>query len=246
MKKITIIEQLQLSGLSYNFLLDSMNFSTVGISLRTGEIFKGFAIQLSGTWDPYEYRDVGGQARRTKKIAIGGGKFGRITNTSWSFGKTFTSPNSKSPGAGSINGQYVNPYDPYDLSNNLDPVTRRQYMVQGYYDFDVPWSFTFNYSINYNNTGLKPVIRQTLGFNGSITPTPKWGFTFTSGYDFQQRRLSHMQLALTRDLHCWDMSFSWVPMGRIKSYWFHIGIKSGMLADIKYDKASNMYDNLIR
>jgi hypothetical protein len=40
------------------------------------------------------------------------------------------------------------------------------------------------------------------------------------------------------------MSFNWVPMGRTKSYTFHIGIKSGMLKDIKYDKTSNMYDNL--
>jgi hypothetical protein len=110
----------------------------------------------------------------------------------------------------------------------------------------VPWSVTFNYNVNYSYTGLKPQIRQNLSFNGSLTLTEKWGFTFTSGYDFTARKLSHMQLNLTRDLHCWEMSFAWVPMGRMKNYSFHIGIKSGMLRDIKYDKSSNMYDNLVQ
>jgi hypothetical protein len=224
-----------------------MKLSNLSISLRTGEIFKGFAIQLNGQWTPYRFVDNGrGGVKQIKDYAIGGGKFGRITNTSWSFGKTFNSPNGNSPAPGSLNSQFVDPYgpDPWDMSNGLDPALRRQYMVQGWYDFSVPWSFTFNYNINYQYTGLKPQITQTLGFNGSVTLTPKWGFNFNSGYDFTQRKLSHMQLSLTRDLHCWDMSFQWVPMGRTKSYMFHIGIKSGMLADIKYDKTSNMYDNL--
>jgi hypothetical protein len=118
-------------------------------------------------------------------------------------------------------------------------------MVQGYYDFNVPWSFTFNYSINYAyTTQRRPQITQNLGFNGNITLTPKWIFNFQSGYDFTRRKLSHMSLSLARDLHCWEMSFNWVPMGRTKMYSFHIGVKSGMLKDIKYDKSSNAYDNL--
>jgi hypothetical protein len=54
-----------------------------------------------------------------------------------------------------------------------------------------------------------------------------------------------MQLALNRDLHCWSMSFSWVPFGQMKSYMFHIGVKAAMLKDLKYDKESSRFDNLI-
>jgi len=249
-KNVVIIEQLSVSS-NYNFLLkfsrkDEFPLGTFPVSLRTGELFKGFAIQLSGTWDPYQYINDGGTARRVNKLNVGGGKFGRITQTSWSMGKTFSSKNGSSPAPGSINGSFVTPYeDPYDMTNGLDPATRRQYMVQGYYDFNVPWSFTFNYNVSYNYTGLKPKITQTLGFNGSLT-LGKWGSNFNSGYDFTRRKLSHMQLNFTRDLHCWEMSFQWVPMGRIKQYSFHIGVKSGMLRDIKYDKSSNMYDTLMR
>ncbi len=249
-KKITIIEQLSLNGLSWNFLKDSMQMSDVGITFRTGEIFKGFALQLSGNWTPYQYVDDGrGGVRQVGKWAVGGGKFGRITGTSWSFGKTFNSPQGSAPRAGSIQSQYVNPadpaYNPYNFANGLDPALRRQYMVQGWYDFSVPWSFTFNYNINYNYRGRRPEISQSLSFNGNVTLTGKWGFHFDSGYDFTRKKLSHMQLGLNRDLHCWEMSFNWVPMGPQKMYSFHIGIKAGMLRDIKYDKSSNSYDGLV-
>ena len=42
----------------------------------------------------------------------------------------------------------MNPfYDPY---GNMDPVLRRQYMAQTYYDFSLPWNFGFNYTVNYS------------------------------------------------------------------------------------------------
>ena len=32
----------------------------------------------------------------------------------------------------------------------MDPVLRRQYMAQSYYDFTLPWNFGFNYAVNYS------------------------------------------------------------------------------------------------
>lgn len=65
----------------------------------------------------------------------------------------------------------MNPfYDPY---GNMDPVLRRQYMAQTYYDFSLPWNFGFNYTVNYSISrgnyppkGYKKNITQTIGFNG--------------------------------------------------------------------------------
>ncbi len=247
LKKIPIIEQLSASG-SYNFLLDSMNLSNISLNLRSGEIFKGFAIQLSATWDPYQVVNVGGSAQRINKFNIGKGKFGRIVSTGWQFGYTFNSREGSQPAMNDINsGSFVSAYsNPYDHSLDLDPSTRRLYMVSTYYDFSIPWNFGFNYSVNYSNSGLKSQITQTLGFQGSVTLTQKWGINFNGGYDIARRRFTPMTFSLARDLHCWSMSFQWVPMGQMKSYQFHIGVKSGMLADIKYDKQSSArYDNLL-
>jgi len=83
---------------------------------------------------------------------------------------------------------------------------------------------------------------QTLGLNASVRLTPKLMITATSGYDFAARKMSMTSISITRDLHCWQMSFMWVPFGNHKSWSFNIGVKSASLADLKYDKSYTQYD----
>ena len=126
----------------------------------------------------------------------------------------------------------------------FDPATRRALMTSRYYDFSIPWNFSFNYSVYYQNSGLRKNITQTLSFNGSVTLTPKWGVSFNSGYDFEEKKLTPTTFSINRDLHCWQMSFSWVPTGFMKSWSFNIHIKSNILRDLKYDKSNSHYDNI--
>ena len=247
-KKIKIIDDLSLSG-SYNFLADSLGLSNLSASIRT-TIYGNFGINLSATIDPYE---VTPQGVRYNKLMIRRGLIGRIMNTGWSFGYTFKSRQNKSQSAindiNTIPPEYFNPFsDPYGL---MDPTLRRQYMAQAYYDFSIPWNLGFNYVISYsaqytNNgtTGYKKNVSQTIGVNGSVNITPKTGITFTSGFDIQNRKLTTTSISITRDLHCWQMSFVWIPFGTHRSWSFNIGVKASSLADLKYDKSQSMYDNL--
>ena len=247
-KKIKLIDELRISG-SYNFLADSMGLSNLPVSFRT-TIYGNFGLNLSFTLDPYE---VTPQGKRYNQLLIKRGILGRITSTGWSFGYTFKSRQDKStPAANDINSippEYFNPFsDPYGI---MDPTLRRHYMASSYYDFSIPWNIGFNYVISYsisyvNNgtTGFKRNVSQTIGFNGSVNLTPKTGITFTSGFDIQNRKLTTTSISITRDLHCWQMSFVWIPFGTHKSWSFNIGVKAASLADLKYDKSQSMYDNL--
>ncbi len=247
MKKVKLIDDLSISG-SYNFLADSMKLSTINITLRS-TISKKFGINLRATLDPYE---VTPQGKRYDKLTWRRGNLGRIMNTGWSFGYSFKSRDSSTPAINDINSippEYTNPfYDPY---GQMDPTLRRRYMAQTYYDFSLPWNLGFNYNINYNvsyvnngTTGVKRNITQTIGFNGSITFSKKMAATISGGFDISQGKLSATSINITRDLHCWQMSFSWIPFGYYKSWSFHIGVKASSLQDLKYDKSQSMYDNL--
>ena len=247
-KKIKIIDDLSLSG-SYNFLADSLGLSNINMSIRT-TIYGNFGLNLSATLDPYQ---VTPQGVRINKLMWAKGLPGRIMNTGWSFGYTFKSRADKSQAAindiNTIPPEYFNPFsDPYGL---MDPMLRRQYMAQAYYDFSIPWNLGLNYVISYsaqytNNgtTGYKKNVNQTIGFNGSVNLTPKTGISFTSGFDIQNRKLTTTSISITRDLHCWQMSFVWIPFGMHRSWSFNIGVKAASLADLKYDKSQSMYDNL--
>lgn len=244
-RKIKIIDNLSANS-SYNFLADSLNLAPFSLNLRT-TIYGNFGLNLSATLDPYE---VDAQGRRINKFMIERGKIGRITNTGWSFGYTFNSKKSDRPAMNDINsGSNITPPEYTDFfadpeNQKLDPNTRRMMMTSQYYDFNIPWNLGFNYSMSYTNNGIRQNVTQTLGFNGSVNLTPKMGITFNGGYDFESRKLTPGTVTISRDLHCWQMNFSWVPVGFRKSWSFSINVKSAMLKDLKYDKNSSYYDNL--
>ncbi len=247
-RKVKLIDQLSISG-SYNFLADSMRLSNIPVSIRT-TIKGNFGINLSATIDPYE---VSPEGIRYNKLMWRRGSIGRIVSTGWSFGYNFKSRQDRSqPAVNDINSippEYFNPFsDPYGL---MDPVLRRRYMANAYYDFSIPWNIGFNYVISYGisytdngTTGYKKNVSQTIGFNGSVNITPKTGISFTSGFDIQNRKLTTTSISITRDLHCWQMSFVWIPFGTHRSWSFNIGVKASSLADLKYDKSQTMYDNM--
>jgi hypothetical protein len=72
--------------------------------------------------------------------------------------------------------------------------------------------------------------------SGNIDLTPKWIVGFSSGYDFKGKGITYTQFRFDRDLDSWQLNFTWVPFGRRASWNFFIGIKSGLLSDLKYDK----------
>ena len=244
-KKVKIIDQISISG-SYNFLADSMRLSSLPIQLRT-TITQGVALNISMTLDPYE---VSPQGVRYNKLMWSRGLPGRVQSIGWSFGYSFRSKEGGQPAANDINSlppEYFNSWsDPY---GTLNPAMRRQWMAGQYYDFSIPWNFGFNYSFNYsaqlvNNgtTGYRKNISQTVNVNASIKLTPKTMISATSGFDFATRKMSMTSISISRDLHCWQMSFTWIPFGAHKSWAFNIGVKAASLADLKFDKSYTQYD----
>ena len=121
-----------------------------------------------------------------------------------------------------------------------------------YVDWSVPWTLNFRYDFNYGNSftyenfdkiNTKKLI-QTLGVDGNISITPKWKFEFRSGYDFENKKISYTEFRILRDLHCWHMSFQWIPIGQRKSWSFMLNVKASVLKDLKLDKKKDFRDNL--
>ncbi len=116
---------------------------------------------------------------------------------------------------------------------------------QYYVDFNIPWSLNLTYTLNYRSIGFQDgEVTQTLRFNGDLSITPKWKVTYTSGYDFEMKDFTQTRLGIFRDLHCWELNFSWVPFGRFTSYDFSIRAKSSLLQDLKLNRRRSFTDNL--
>ena len=78
---------------------------------------------------------------------------------------------------------------------------------------------------------------------GSLGFGKGWKVSASTSYDFKAKKFASANFNVSRDLHCWNMTASFVPFGPYKSYTFHIGVNASMLADLKYDKSSTQSTN---
>ncbi len=127
-----------------------------------------------------------------------------------------------------------------------------QYDEDGYLKNEVRWNLSFNYSANYAYSSqlekykneYKRKLTHNFGINGSLQPTKNWNFTFNTSYDFDRSKFAYMNCTLTRNLHCWSLSASFIPIGPYKSYYVSLRASSSLLQDLKYEKRgrSSSYD----
>ncbi|MDR3268907.1 MAG: LPS-assembly protein LptD [Tannerella sp.] len=122
------------------------------------------------------------------------------------------------------------------------------YDDDGYYNATIPWSLSFSYNLGlgYNTQAFDPEkmeydyrLTHALSFNGNIQPTKFWRINFNASYDFDLKKISYMTCNISRDLHCFQMSASVIPVGYRKSYTFSIAVSSSLLKDLKYNQSSS-------
>lgn len=261
-KKISLIENLSLSQ-SYNFAADSMNWSNLSTSIML-RLVKNFNLNLQASWDPYTYKlSPSGSPVRVNIPRWKAGKgWVRLASTGTSFSYTFNNDTFRRKKSDTEtadeedNGEFPDGRQEDSESQSFADHAREKREkrkhaaddsdADGYTKWSFPWSVTLNYSINYGygqfdtrKMEYRGKWTQNLSISGSVRPTKNWNFTFSTSYNFDLKKLSYMNCTITRDLHCFTMSASFVPVGPYKSYNFHIAVKSSLLKDLKYDKRSS-------
>lgn len=121
------------------------------------------------------------------------------------------------------------------------------YDEDGYLQNSIPWSLTLNYTMSLGYDMQKFDIKKmeyprrfthNLSFNGHVSPSPNWNFSLNGNYNFSMKRFTDIRLSLTRDMHCWQLTGSVVPVGYNKSYILTISVKSSLLKDLKWQQQS--------
>ncbi|HPY83223.1 MAG TPA: LPS-assembly protein LptD, partial [Bacteroidales bacterium] len=108
------------------------------------------------------------------------------------------------------------------------------------YSLSVPRKYYYN-EFNALDSVSNNVI-QTMGINGSFSLTKNWNITFRTGWDFTKQAISYTSIDVYRNLHCWQMTFNWVPIGTRQRWDFTIRVKADMLKDLKLDlRSGNQY-----
>ncbi|WP_446776631.1 putative LPS assembly protein LptD [Macellibacteroides fermentans] len=263
-KKISLIDKLLL-GMSYNMAADSFKWSDMSMNLRL-KFSKSYTLNLNAMFDTYTY-DERGRKVDVPRWEAGKG-FGRLRSTSTNFSYTLNNETfSKLFGGGKTDetkkeGSQQGTGEEGELTDGMNPETDAQpteggrlrekkkelgeFDADGYQANKVPWSLAFSYGMNLgygdfnpNTLEYKYKLTHNLSFNGNIQPTKNWRFNFNATYDFDTKKIAYMNCSVTRDLHCWQMSGSFIPIGPYKSYTFTIAVSSSLLKDLKYNQSSS-------
>lgn len=160
-------------------------------------------------------------------------------------------------------------YDDYDEADptmqNVDPERRkgREAVMEensgdidkdGYLKFQIPWNLTVSYGVSMRENTAAEInpkrmrypykFTQTLNFSGNIGIAQGWNISFSSGYDFNYKKLSMTTVSLARDLHCFSMSCSMV-ISPYTSFNFLFACKAGTLTDaLRWKKQSSYSSNV--
>jgi hypothetical protein len=245
-KKVKIIDNLGIST-SYNVFADSMRWAPVSMGLNTN-LLGNLGISARSSFSLYGLDSLGrsigtfayAQNRKLMRLTNFGvsldfdlGQLIRGDKKKQAAGMPAQGPGQSPAGIGQREGSGGL------QTQGQESALRDEY---GYSVFDVPWSMRVSYNFNYSKTGFKPTVSQTLSVNGNVTLTKKMSITYTSGYDFKGKEITMTNIGITRDLHCWDMSFNWVPNGTMKMWNFTIRVKAAVLSDLKYERRKDFHD----
>ncbi|MDX1637493.1 MAG: putative LPS assembly protein LptD [Balneolaceae bacterium] len=254
-KNLRLVDNLDFST-SYNFAADSLKLSDLNANFSTS-VVENLDIRASASFDFYQ-RNANG--RRIDKFLIEDGNR-LLQPLNWSVSASTSFPQGSRGGGGRSfgsggfggsrgmggmppmgggrggQGQGNQPYYP----ENYDPLD--QTLFRGFnprfndrpvQPLNSPWSVSFNfrYSWRKNFNGDDNVSATLNANNISFQLTSKWSFSTQIGYDFVEKELTPSRFRLSRDLHCWNLSFEMNPFGEFQYFFFRLSVDSSQIQGI--------------
>ncbi len=222
----------------YNFAADSLKLQNLNLSYRT-QIGEWLNFYGNSSYTFYDY-DTKLQRVVNKFLVTKGSGLFRLNNFNFSISTNLSGEKFKSSSSNGNN----------KIETQTDPVFNKKDYIALYDnsdtpDMSIPWNLNINY--NYNLSKYSPSeksINSNISLDFSTNLTKNWKITFRGNYDFNSHQLSAPQITIYRDLHCWEMNFTWNPIGTYRGFHFELRMKASELKDIKVTKSKGLYSGL--
>jgi len=230
-KKITLLNLNVSTG--YNFAADSLKLSNLRLSYRT-QI--GNLLNFSGS-SSYTFYDYNKKNKINTFLASAGKGLFRIQNLNFSI--------SASISGDKIAGEKRNGKENQDSTKDYQSFGKSDYISlyeDENADFTIPWNLSLAYNYNFQKpTTDAGKVNSNLGLNLGFNLTKNWKFTVRGNYDFQRNEISAPQITIYRDLKCWEMNFTWNPLGTYSGFRLELRMKAPQLKDIKVTRTKGLY-----
>ena len=233
-KKVKLFDNIIING-NYNFA-DTVHWSPVTIRATT-RLFKGATtFSFNAVFDPQSI-DMETGRRMAETYLSSNGRLLRFDNFQMRFATRLTLQKIKEIfGGESPRDRASNGSEGQQSRGRAGQVDRDKF-------FDLFNGFSLNHNFLMTRVGMPGrdttiIGTHTVNMTGTMSLTPKWRINVRNiGYDFRSGRITYPDIGFTRDLHCWQLSFSWQP--ERGTYTLQIGVKPGSLDFIKLPHQNN-------
>ena len=271
LKKVSIIDEIGAS-ISYNLAAKRQPWSNLNTRLRL-KLSKSYTFSLNATWATYAYEfNDKGQVIVGDKTEWSYGRFGRFQGMSQNLSYTFNNETIKKIKKlfNRDSNSEENKEDEEENNNNVNKPEEKKSLKggrsgsketkkasvdnDGYMPFKLPWNLSVSYGIimaedrsaqiNIKSMRYPYKFTQNMNISGNIGISDNWKINFTSGYNFEFKKLTTTTMNISRDLHCFEMSCG-IVLAPYTSFNFSFRATSQMLADaLKIDKRSSGSSNV--
>ena len=249
---VKLFQNIGVSG-RYDFDADSLNWSEVRVSGST-QFFKGLTqVNLRASFDPYTaiYDDETSTVVRVNRtvLAESGLPF-ELTSFNGTIATNLTVAKIRQLFQGEEE-EYVEDIAEERRQRREEENTlfEETDILSLFEKFSIRHTYAYALDREVATSGI-PGARDTLRFNtiansielrGALQLTENWSVNIGQiGYDFTSKRITYPYLSFARDLHCWEMRFSWAPQRN--TYQFSIAVKPGTFDFLEVPVNQNRYD----
>jgi len=229
--KLKLFDNISVGG-NYNMAADSFKFSPLNISGNT-RFFKGITtFSVTAAYSFYGLRENG--KLDSELYVNSSNKLLRFDNLRLRFSTRITFNDVKKLFSPEV------PVQPDESGTKTIKDTRSKFE-------DLLSGFSINHELGIVRMGMTGpditrVTTNNINMVGGMEVTPNWSIYFGNiGYDFISKRLTYPDIGLSRDLHCWQMSFNWQPTRG--TYAFNISVKPGTFDFLKVPYKRGNYDS---
>ena len=250
-KVIKLFQNIGVSG-RYQLSADSLQWSPISINGST-RLFRGLSqVSLRAQLDPYisEFDEETRQVRRVNRTTLS------ERNTPFQLA-SFNGTISTNLTVAKFREIFQGQEEEYVTDVAEERRKRREEQETLFEETDILSLFenfsirhTLNFRLDREVATAEGGGRDTLRFNttansvelrGALQLTENWSVNIGQiGYDFTTKRITYPYLSFARDLHCWEMRFSWAPQRN--TYQFSIAVKPGTFDFLEVPINQNRFD----
>ncbi|MBU1936728.1 hypothetical protein KKG05_04960, partial [bacterium] len=131
---------------------------------------------------------------------------------------------------GNTFGAFERQAKPSDTTDTGMPVERKKIPTL----FDRPYDIRFSF---YHNESFTTNSKNTWGnADANLELTKKWSIGYNVRLNLDTKEVVSTGVQIHRDMHCWEGTLTWNPVGIGRGYFVRIALKSPQLRDVKIER----------